>query len=53
MLDWDADSPIPFHPDGHTVQDYEKRFQMEDAGLIDNSKRFLLNMVEEAIQIGG
>lgn len=34
MLKWDKDSFVPFHPDGHTVHDYDRRFQMEDDGLI-------------------
>ena len=34
MLKWDKDSPVTFHADGHTVHDFDMRFQMEDAGLI-------------------
>lgn len=34
LLKWDADSPVTFHPDGRTVADFDKRFQMEDDGLI-------------------
>lgn len=34
MLKWDNDSPVTFHPDGHTVHDFEKRFAAEDKGLI-------------------
>ena len=34
MLTWDKDSPTTFHADGHTVHDFDMRFQMEDAGLI-------------------
>ena len=41
MLKWDEDSPIPFRADGHTIADYEKRFAMEDQGLLDPEKRFL------------
>lgn len=40
LLKWDADSPVTFHPDGRTVHDFDKRFAMEDAGLIDPNKRF-------------
>lgn len=34
LLKWDADSPITFKPRGITVQHFEKRFQMEDDGLL-------------------
>ena len=47
LLKWDADSPVAFKPDGHTVRDYDKRFLMEDAGLIDPEKRFLWKPVLE------
>ena len=40
MLKWDADSPVSFKPDGHTVHDFERRFQMEDDGIITSDKRF-------------
>ena len=40
LLKWDSDSPVTFHPDGRTVHDFDKRFAMEDAGLIDPNKRF-------------
>lgn len=47
MLKWDSDSPVTFKAGGRTVHDYDKRFAMEDAGLIDTSKRFLWEWVEE------
>lgn len=34
MLKWDKDSPVTFHADGHTVHDFERRFRLEDEGLI-------------------
>lgn len=34
MLKWDKDSPVTFHADGHTVLDFERRFRLEDEGLI-------------------
>jgi len=30
MLKWDKDSPNPFRPNGATIRDYEKRFDLED-----------------------
>ena len=40
MLKWDADSPVTFHADGHTVHDFDKRFALEDKGLVDPLKRW-------------
>ena len=34
MLKWDTDSPYTFHADGHTVHDFDMRFQLEDEGFI-------------------
>lgn len=34
MLHWDKASFRSFRPDGHSLHDFELRFQMEDAGLI-------------------
>lgn len=34
MLKWDKDSPVTFHPDGHTVHDFDQRFALEDCGQI-------------------
>jgi hypothetical protein len=34
MLKWDSDSPVTFHADGHTVHDFDRRFQLEDEGMI-------------------
>lgn len=48
MLKWDADSPVSFHPDGHTVHDFDRRFQMEDDGLLTpGDKRFRWAMIEK------
>ena len=47
MLKWDKDSPVSFKADGHTVHDYDERFRLEDAGLIDPDKRFLWSMLED------
>ena len=34
MLKWDDDSPFAFRADGHTLKDFEVRFQLEDEGAI-------------------
>lgn len=40
LLLWDDDSQITFHADGHTVHDFDRRFQAEDDGLIYPDERF-------------
>lgn len=45
MLKWDADSPVTFKPDGHTVHDYEERFALEDNGFIAPNDKFLWDML--------
>lgn len=50
MLKWDKDSPVSFHPDGHTVHDFERRFQLEDQGFISPDDRvFRWSMLEEPL----
>ena len=39
MLKWDTDSPVTFKADGHTVHDFDRRFQLEDDGLISPDDR--------------
>lgn len=50
LLKWDLDSPVTFHADGHTVHDYDLRFQLEDEGLIDPQKRSKWDMLEQDLQ---
>ena len=40
MLKWDADSPVTFKPDGHTVRDYDRRFAAEEAGMVPMDRKF-------------
>ena len=49
MLKWDTDSPVTFKADGHTVHDYDRRFQMEDDGLIIPDKSFRWSMLDEEL----
>lgn len=50
MMLWDTDSPRTFHADGHTVHDFELRFQMEDDGLISiDNKRFRWSMLDQEL----
>lgn len=52
MLKWDIDSPVTFRADGHTVHDFDKRFELEDKGvLIPNDKKFKWAwLTDESIQ---
>lgn len=50
MLEWDKDSPVTFKADGHTVHDFDRRFQLEDDGLIAvDDKVFRWSMLEEEL----
>lgn len=46
LLKWDTDSPVSFKPDGHTVHDYDKRFQAEDEGKVPTDRKFRWKMIE-------
>ena len=47
MLKWDKDSPATFRPNGHTVHDYDRRFQLEETAQIPTDNRFRWNMIKE------
>lgn len=47
MLKWDADSPVSFKADGHTVHDYDERFRLEDEGLILGNQPFRWSVLDE------
>lgn len=48
LLKWDTDSPVSFKPNGHTVHDFDRRFALEDSGLlIPGDKRFKWKMLDE------
>ena len=50
LLKWDTDSPASFKPDGHTVHDYDRRFQLEDEGLlIPGDQKFKWTMLDEEL----
>lgn len=46
MLKWDSDSPVAFHTDGHSVHDFDKRFSMEDQGLVPADRKFRWEMIK-------
>ena len=51
MLKWDLESPVPFKPDGHTIHDFDRRFQLEDEMCIDANAPFRWKMLDEPLQM--
>ena len=52
MLKWDKDSPVTFKADGHTVHDYDRRFSLEDEGLIAADDRiFRWSMLDDDLSV--
>lgn len=52
LMQWDSDSPVSFKPDGHTVHDFDRRFALEDAGiLLPGDKTFKWSMLDGDIQM--
>lgn len=52
LLKWDTDSPVNFHPDGRTVHDFDRRFQLEAEGLLSpDDKKFRWSMLDEPLQM--
>ena len=49
MLKLDKDSPVSFHADGHTVHDFDRRFQMEDENLIFPYDNFRWEMLDQEL----
>lgn len=50
MLKWDADSPVTFKPDGHTIHDFDRRFELEDMGLLSpDDKVFRWAMLDDEL----
>jgi 3'-phosphoadenosine 5'-phosphosulfate sulfotransferase (PAPS reductase)/FAD synthetase len=46
LLKWDIDSPVSFKPDGHTVHDFDKRFEAEEKGLVPMDRKFRWRMLD-------
>lgn len=46
LMKWDADSPVVFKPNGHTVHDYDRRFHMEEEGMIPMDRTFRWDMLQ-------
>ena len=50
LLKWDLDSPVKFHSDGRTVHDFDKRFVLEDLGMIySDDKIFRWTMLDDEL----
>ena len=47
LMKWDLDSPTTFKADGHTVHDFDKRFELEDKGVISANEPFYWRYLEE------
>lgn len=47
LLKWDLDSPTTFKSDGHTVHDYDRRFLLEELGLVPNDRHFRWKMIDK------
>lgn len=47
LMKWDLDSPVSFKADGHTVHDFDRRFQLEDEGRVPADRKFRWKMLEE------
>ena len=48
LMKWDSDSPVSFHPNGHTVHDFDRRFALEDKGMVPTDRKFRWKMLETA-----
>ncbi len=45
LLKWDNDSPVTFKPNGITVHHFDKRFELEELGLVPTDKTFRWDML--------
>ena len=46
MLKWDRESPVIFRPNGHTLMDFDKRFRLEEQGVVPTDRTFRWSMLE-------
>lgn len=51
LMKWDLDSPVPFKADGHTVHDFDRRFQMEEDGVVPMDNTFRWYAVDNYISL--
>lgn len=50
LMKWDLDSPVSFKADGHTVHDFDRRFQLEDEGFLVPGETFRWSMLDGDLQ---
>lgn len=50
LMKWDLDSPVSFKADGHTVHDFDRRFQLEDEGYLVPGETFRWSMLDGDLQ---
>lgn len=51
LMKWDLDSPVTFKPDGHTVHDFDRRFALEDEGIVNPIHPFRWAMLDGDVQL--
>lgn len=51
LMKWDLDSPVSFKADGHTVHDFDQRFQLEDEGYLVPGETFRWSMLDGDLQL--
>ena len=52
LLKWDSDSPVSFKADGRTVHDFDRRFSLEDMGILQpNDSCFKWSCLDDDIQL--
>lgn len=51
LMKWDLDSPVSFKADGHTVHDFDRRFQLEDEGFLVPGETFRWSMLDGDLQL--
>ena len=49
LMQLDLDSPVTWHPDGRTVHDFDRRFQMEDEGFVRADEPWRWSMLDEEV----
>lgn len=46
-MKWDLDSPVSFRPNGITVHDFDRRFELEDLGKVPTDRTFRWKMLDQ------
>lgn len=47
LMKWDLDSPVSFRPNGITVHDFDRRFELEDLGKVPTDRTFRWKMLDQ------